>query len=258
MKPKTKQLFELTLKAALIVFLIAGMLPVPGFGQTDSLKRLKNTIRINVTNPMIFGTKYNVIGYERVIRDYQTFSVSFGRFALPKFKEDMLDSLGVTDSYNDRGFNFSLDYRFYLRNENKHLAPRGVYLGPYYAYNYFNREQLWAVNTSGFTGEVTSDIKLTANLVGVQMGYQFVLWNRLTIDMILMGPGLWFFKVETDFNTSMPPEDEAALLDKINGLLEEKFPGKDLVLTGEGLDVKKVNSTQTMGLRYMINLGFRF
>ena len=258
MIPFMKQLQGLFPKTVFFAVLALGLFPLPGNGQADSVKQLKNTIRINITNPMIFGSKYNVLGYERVITKHQTASINMGRFAFPKFRSFDYDSIGLTDDYHDKGFNMSFDYRFYLKKENKHLAPRGVYIGPYYAYNYFSRELNWDLNTTNFTGEIKSVIDLTANLVGVQLGYQFVLWNRLSIDMILLGPSVWFFKLKTDFESTLSPEDESMLLEKINEMLEEKFPGKDLVVTGGNFEAQKTTTTQTPGFRYMITLGFRF
>jgi len=245
-------------KTIVIAFLISGLWANPCHGQKDSVRVFKNTININVTNPMIFGDKYNVIGYERVIKDYQTASVSIGRFGFPKFKTFNTDSLGLKNVYHDKGYHLSFEYRFYLRNENKHAAPRGIYLGPYYGFNYFSRESHWQLKTDNFNGEVITNMDLMANLLGVQLGYQFILWKRLTIDMILLGPGWWHLSLKTKFDTTLNPEDEAQLLEKINDLLEEKFPGSDLVIQGGGFKAKKTTSTTVAGLRYMLNLGFRF
>ena len=93
--------------------------------QADSVKYFKNTIRFNITNPMLFSWKFNVVGYERVIKDYQTVSVNIGRTALGAFVLSN-DSIDLIDQYNDKGFNFSVDYRFYLQKENKYRAPRGA------------------------------------------------------------------------------------------------------------------------------------
>jgi hypothetical protein len=255
---RAKQITESVIKPMTVLITIIGLLPLPCHGQADTVKSFKNTIRVNLTNPMLFGSDCNIIGYERVIKDYQTASISFGRMGFPKFNGFDTDSLGIKNQYKDKGFNLAFDYRFYLQKENKYKAPKGIYLGPYYAYNYISRDITWDVNTTNFTGEVNTDIKLTANLVGLQLGYQFVLWKRMSIDMILMGPGLWFLGLKTDFDTSMPPEDEAMLLEKINEMLKEKFPGSDLVLQGGGFEAKKTTNTSSMGFRYMINLGFRF
>jgi len=220
-------------------------------------KTFKNTVKLNITNPMIFSPKYNVIGYERVINKHQSFSVSFGRFALGNLFS-AVDTIQLIDQKNDKGFNFSVDYRFYLKKENRYSAPRGVYIGPYYAFNYFSRDLIWDINTSSLDAQATTSIDLTANLIGAQLGYQFILWDRVSLDMILLGPGLWFFNLKSSFATTMDPEDQEMLLDQLNQMLEDKFPGSDYIFTGGGIEAKKVTNTSTMGLRYMITLGFRF
>jgi len=96
------------------------ILSPPSYGQADTGKMFMNTVRVNVSNPMMFGWKFNVIGYERVITDHQSASISFGRTAFPKFSVSGGDSLGITNQSNDKGLNMSLDYRFYLKNENNY------------------------------------------------------------------------------------------------------------------------------------------
>ena len=206
---------------------------------------------------MLFGWKFNVFGYERVIKDYQTASISIGRTAFPTFVYTA-DSLGLKDNYNDKGFNFSVDYRFYLQGENKYKAPRGIYLGPYFAYNHFSRDIAWDINTTGFTGGFNTQIDLNAMLLGMQLGYQFVFWDRLTLDLVLMGPGWWHLTLKTEFDSDLSSEDEALVLEEINRLLKEKFPASDFVFTGQGFEVQKNTSTDLVGLRYIISIGFRF
>lgn len=241
-----------------IVFALLVFVPYLAQGQDDSVKSFKNTVKFNITNPMLFGWKYNVFGYERVIKEHQTATVTIGRVAFPRFGNNYADSIGITDEMNDKGFNFSVDYRFYLRKENKYSAPRGVYIGPYYAYNHFSRELSWDLNTTNFQGQVISTVNLNANFIGAQLGYQFILWDRLSIDMILMGPGRWFFNMKSEFSTSLSAEDEELLLETLNEKIQEKFPGSNIVFKGEGFSAKKNVSTSTTGLRYLINIGFRF
>jgi hypothetical protein len=245
------------LKIILIPVFVAFVFSLPCYSQRDTTRILRNVIKVNMTNPMLFSPRYNVIGYERVIGRHQSFTLSTGRFALSNLVFDD-DSMSIRDNIDDKGFNFSADYRFYLKKENKYQAPRGVFLGPYYSYNHFKRGLVWDLTTSGYNGQVNSSIDMTANLVGAQMGYQFILWNRLTIDMILVGPGIWFFKLKSDFSTSLDPSDEAILIEKINELLQDRFPGSDYIFTGGSLEARKTTTTATVGLRYLINIGFRF
>jgi hypothetical protein len=92
----------------------------------------------------------------------------------------------------------------------------------------------------------------------LQLGYQFVFWDRLTLDLVLMGPGWWHLSMKSEFDTDLSDEDEALVLERLNALLEEKFPGTDFVFTGQGFEAKTNTSTDVMGLRYLINIGFRF
>ena len=251
-----KQNMKLFIRVLFTMFLAAGLMTRPCHGQTDSVKSYKNTIRYNITNPVLLSWKFHVLGYERVLSDYQTIAVNVGRTALNGFLLST-DSIDLIDQYNDKGFNFSIDYRFYLQKENKYRAPRGIYIGPYYSYNQFARDLTWDLNTENFVGEVNAGFNLHAHFVGAQLGYQFVFWDRIALDMILLGPGLWFWKMDSSFDTSLEPEDEAMLLEMLNGMLEEKFPGSSLVL-GEGFEAQKTTTSYTMGFRYMINIGFRF
>jgi len=53
-------------------------------------------------------------------------------------------------------------------------------------------------------------------------------------------------------------EDEEMLLEKLNEMLQEKFPGSDIMIKGDGFDATKSSWTSTAMLRYIINIGFRF
>jgi hypothetical protein len=224
----------------------------------DSTKTLKNTIRMNLTNPMLFGEKYNVFGYERLIGSHQSFSVDIGRFSLPRFVSPKLDSLQLKYGTTDKGFTFSVDYRFYLKKENKYNAPRGIFLGPYYSFNYLERTNTWSLNTSSISQELETNLRLNANLVGAQMGYQFVIKNRLSIDLILFGPGIWFYSLKTDISTTLSEEDAALVFEKINEFLAAKLPGHEITINPGEKQRTGTYHTSSGGMRYLIHLGFRF
>ena len=59
---------------------------------TNSAKELqpekkvrKNIININLSNPMLISDRFRTIGYERVLRNGQSFTVNLGTFGLPRF-----------------------------------------------------------------------------------------------------------------------------------------------------------------------------
>lgn len=226
--------------------------------QNDTTKILKNTIRFNITNPLIFGKNYNVIGYERVLNNDQSISANIGRFSLPKFININTDSLNLSSDYSDKGFSFAIDYRFYLRKENKYPTPRGIYVGPYYSFNSFQRSNTWQMDTDDFQGSVITDLNLHLNLVGVQLGYQFIIKKRVALDLIVIGPGVWFYNANVDLSTSLKIEDEVLLLYKINEILADKLPGHELLLKPGDFKRNGSLKASSLGLRYILHLGFRF
>lgn len=245
----------------LISFFLIAFVPCNGQDEQQvkkEKKALKNTIRFNITSPILFSENYLVFGYERIVNEKQSFSVNLGRFSLPKFGSTSSDIVSLQKDYKDRGINTSVDYRFYLNLLNRYEAPRGVYLGPYYSYNYFNRENTWTLDTEYFDGEASTNLVLNIHTAGVQLGYQFVFWRRLAVDFVLFGPGMGFYSVKSELITSLEPDDEALLFQKINELLEAKFPGYDLAIDKTLLDKKGSFRTTSLGFRYIIHLGFRF
>ncbi|MFN8256820.1 MAG: DUF3575 domain-containing protein [Bacteroidales bacterium] len=226
--------------------------------QKDSSRNFKNTIRLNITNPMFFGEKNIILGFERVLKNNQTITANIGRIAFPKWEPFNTDSLSLQKSYSDKGFGIALDYRFYLKKENKYAAPRGVYIGPYYSYNHFSRQNNWSISGESGTEQITTDISMNLNLVGVQFGYQFVFWDRLSLDMVLIGPGMWFYNINTSISTNLTDEQEKMLFEKINEAIDTKIPGNTINLQPFELSSKGKVSSSSAGYRYVIHIGFRF
>ena len=242
-------------------FILAGVQTVNGQDEKPAKewKNLKNSIKINLTNPMIFGENCYMIGYERTIGDYQSFSINIGKFSLPPLADINTDSIkDLTKNINSKGFHLSGDYRFYLSKENKHNSPRGVYIGPYFTYNTYGRDFLFSVNTPSFQGDVNADFMFRIASVGFQMGYQFVFWNRVSLDMLLFGPGIAGYKLTTELDSTFDPDQESELFQKINDALKEKIPGYDLVLKPGSYEKTGSYKTTSLGFRYVIMLGIRF
>lgn len=221
----------------------------------DPLK-LKNSLLINITNPLLLSIQFQTIAYERILKNNQSFTVSLGMFALPKFGEDLADSLGMNTDFTDKGFHIGFDYRFYLKKQNKFAAPVGVYIGPFYTYNYLDRKNSWYLD--GNIEEVTSNLKFNIHTVGVELGYQFVFWDRMAVDMILMGPGIGFYGINAKLGTNMDPAEEAEFFQKLNDLLADKIPGYDYVIEPGTFSKKGSYNTVDVGFRYVVRIGYRF
>ncbi len=222
------------------------------------LKVRKNTILVNVTNPSLISTRFFTVTYERILPNNQSFSVGVGSFSLPRFLSDVADSLGINTDYSDKGFHFSCDYRFYLKKENKYSAPRGIYIGPYYAYNHLTRGVNWQMDGQTFNGDVLTDLKLNIHTIGFELGYQFVFWDKLAVDMILIGPGFGSYGLNTVLNTTLSPDQESEFFERLNNYLENHIPGYEWVIKPGEFKKNGSYNTWDLGYRYSIRIGYRF
>jgi hypothetical protein len=202
-----------------------------------------------------------IFGYERTLGKNNSICIDVGQLTLPKLLPNSInvsDSITLESNSTEKGYHISLDYRFYLKHENQNDAPRGVYLAPYFSYNYFKRTNTWDLNTTNFNGQLSTDFSIAITTLGGQFGYQFVLWRRLAIDLVLLGPGIAKYSIKTKLSTTLDADDETELFTKINDALADKIPGYSLVIDDEEYEKTGSNSTTSIGFRYLIHLGFRF
>jgi Protein of unknown function (DUF3575) len=223
-------------------------------------KNFKNVIRYNISGALVFGLdKYIIIGYERVLSPKRSISLNVGAAAFPKLVRVETDSFSVDQDAENKGYNISVDYRFYLSKENKYAAPHGVYIGPYYSYNQFERTNDWTYKGPVNVNKAAStNTKISIHTIGAELGYQFVFWKRLTLDLVMIGPGIGIYDVKAKMEGNLDPEDREQLKQALTDLLTQKFPGMNFVFADKGLDADGVMKTTSIGYRYLIHIGFRF
>jgi hypothetical protein len=223
-------------------------------------KSYKNIIRYNLSGPLVFGfDNYIIFGYERVVSPHQSFSLNIGAVALPKLASLSTDSFSVQKDVKNKGFNLSVDYRFYLPHENRHDVPRGVYVGPYFSYNHFDRSNDWVLQKSSTEQEyVTTTTNFNIYTVGGELGYQFVFWKRLAVDLVLIGPGISSYDLKSKIDGNLTEEEKANLQDALKQTITQKFPGMNYIFAGKEFNGNGTISTTSLGFRYMVHVGFGF
>jgi len=228
--------------------------------QMDSSEHhYKNVIRYNLSGGLFFGIdKYIVFGYERVLSPHRSFSINVGSASLPKLTNINTDSFSVSKDRKRSGFNVSADYRFYLAHENKYDAPHGLYIGPYYSYSHFTSGVEWDFTNSSAGSHVNTDSKFTINTVGFELGYQFILWKRFALDLVMVGPGVGFYNYKATFESNVDPADKQQILDGLKQLVTQKFPGMNFVFNDKEVGADGVMKTTTIGYRYIVHIGFAF
>jgi len=222
----------------------------------------KNVIRYNLSGPLLTGFgRYIVFGYERIVNQNQSFSINAGPIALAKSLRENVSTEDFTfrNDPKSTGFNVSLDYRFYLRKENKYGPPRGLYVGPYISYNQFNRESVWSNDsTTSSDKSLTTKLNIKIFTIGAELGYQLVLWKRFAIDFLMVGPGIGNYSIDLKTQGNLTDEEKKKLGEAVKQVVSEKLPGFSYVLSNKYFSPEGKIRTWTIGYRYIIHLGFLF
>ena len=96
--------------------------------------------------------------------------------------------------------------------------------------------------------------------IGAELGYQFVIKNRITIDLILAGPSLSRYRLKMQARGSLDvtdPEVEEAL-ETLKDILVNQFEWIKPLFDGDEVNVRGTTSIWRPGLRYVIQIGYRF
>ena len=229
----------------------------------DSLSHLplpihKNVIKFNPTPMMLWSKKNVTLCYERVLNPKQTISLTVGYLEFPSlFKDTIANVVGIT-SRQKYGINLALEYRFYLMKRNARPVPDGIYVAPfasYYGYHFKNNVDV--LNTSLDSAGLVKGSFYVFNL-GVELGYQFVFWKRLTLDFILMGPSFSYYGGGVDITGNINLSDLKEINENLYNKLIEKYPLiGDFVINKSFRQHGKLDLF-SLGFRYLIQIGFHF
>lgn len=244
-----------------IVFLVISLETVAQ--SLDSIikpkSEFKNTIHFNITNPLIFGRKSIIFGYERILRKNCSISINAGQASFSPFNFLDGSKFKLNTILNEKGLNLSGDFRFYFNKLNRYAVPRGGYIGPYYSYNSFEKKHSWEYsNDIGLSQTVKSALNISIHTIGFEMGYQFVFWKRFALDMILLGPGIAEYNLKSSIGGIILDGDKQLFFDKINEALKDKFPGYNALNIDKEFKRNGHTTATSIGYRYMVQVGYRF
>jgi hypothetical protein len=218
----------------------------------------KNVIRYNLSGALLarWGG-YFVIGYERIVNARQSFSINVGRTSLPNLTSLDTYTYTVQRDVGNGGYNISVDYRFYLAKENKFAAPRGLYIGPYFSYNHFTRKNEWLYKVDQ-TSLIRTRMDLAINTVGFELGYQLFVWKRISLDFLMVGPGIGFYKFKASTDSSIDGAEKEELYRAVQALAASKIPGMNYVLGSQAIGSNGSLRVTNVGYRYIFHIGFIF
>ena len=143
-----------------------------------------------------------------------------------------------------------LDYCFYLKSKNRNPAPDGVYIGLYIIHVGIRSDH----NITWRTLDLDVGTRLWGNTFGVQLGDQFVIKTRFTLDLILAVPGYTLYKFDFRVRTDI---DEEELIDLLEAIAE-RFDAQLPVIDIEEFRRTGRASTWNLGACLAIQIGFHF
>lgn len=251
----------------LLFFILNFQMTIPEKSQAqmvsgDSAYKHRNNIKLSLT-PWVIYSNVLVFSYERSIAKNRTFSITAGLLKIPTLKEASGSTIQDLGDVSKFGFTVGGDYRFYLNAENKYPAPHGIYIGPYLNYYHFKNQLNKSYQDSlGNTPYAGIESVVQVFNIGVQVGYQFVVSNRFTIDCTLVAPSLARYSANFKLTGAIDSDHAILITEDMINSLKEHFP-----LLGNLVENKEVhvdgqyssrNSSWGGGFKYTILIGYRF
>lgn len=233
--------------------------------EANSKSTADNIIKINV--PALFFKNFS-FQYERAVRKKQSFAVAVryrpvGSIPFQSTVESFVDDNSIRiDLAKIGNFGITPEYRFYL---GKKGALHGFYIGPVISYN--NYKGNVPVNYNDYVNnasvEKTAVFKGTVNsfTAGFQLGAQWKLSNKISLDWWIVGPNYGISKGDFDFIGTLNDIEQISMDFELNKIKETvpliKIRDINIRQDGSGASLK-VNGPWA-GIRAMgINIGYRF
>ena len=231
--------------------------------KNDSLRQIpapihKNVIKFNPTPMLLWSSKNVTLSYERILNKKQSIALTLGYLEFPSLFKDTIASVVALTSRQKYGINVALEYRFYLMKRNLRPIPDGLYIAPfasYYGYHFKNDVDLLHV-------QVDSAALIKGNFyvfnAGIELGYQFVFWKRLTLDLIFIGPAMSYYGGGLDLSANINLADLQTINEDLYNKLKEKYPMIGDFVVNKSFKQNGKLDLFSVGFRYLIQIGFHF
>lgn len=171
-----------------IAFALLFSIPILGFSQGFMQTHV---IKLGIS-PLVFRSI--ALNYEYAFNEDNSLSIH-GGFTIPHSLPSGFD----LEDNEFNGFFIMPEYRMY--KSFKH-APGGFYLAPYARFNRYNA----TVRMIDFYEDEDGDLEASLTNFGIamQLGYQFFLSDRITLDVYFFGTGLFYNMTKTTITPDNP------------------------------------------------------
>lgn len=194
----------------------------------------------NAVKVGLLGLNYGdfALSYERVLNTKNSLNLTLGYWSPSKSWFDYSSYIepneGVWLTGINDGFHTSLDYRIYIGNAH---AIKGFYMGPYARYWNLGFDMKDIIDEDNF--DVYS--KISSISVGFQMGYHWLIKNKISLDWYFLGLGVEKLTMRGDYVNASSGYDYSSIEDDVIDV----FSGMKIIqnqletkVTPEALNVK--------------------
>jgi hypothetical protein len=219
----------------------------------------KNTIKFNPTPMLLFSEVRNItFSYERMIKEDQSIAVQAGYLLLPTLFNDTIARILEVTSHSKHGVNLAFDYRWYPGPRNRRPAPDGFYIGGFTSYNGYTFDNDF--NILGVSADEQCAIHGNLNVVnlGMNLGYQFIFWERFSLDLLVFGPSFSLYTKNITLEGHLDPDQIDAIDQEVLDELMQTFPLIGTLFSEETLTFSGKDVNFGMGFRYSISIGYHF
>ena len=255
----------ITLKNLVLFSILSFLMIEPAISQDVDLekylKRRKGVTYPNIIKINTLAIAFNNISllYERSIVPRLSAGIGAGyKYGGPIPKVLTVDNSTINLNTDEiRGYSITPEMRYYLRtcDPNK---QEGFYAGLYFKYTYYET----AVNFDYYRLDnpvefIHADMAMREYGVGIQLGYQLMLWERFSIDFLFVAPRVSNYTLAYRFDQMPSQEFFDDLSEYINEVVD-RFGGDykvEIKQEGEG---KARTSFPFVGARMGLSLGFAF
>lgn len=220
----------------------------------DTIKVRKNIVKINI---VALGLKNYSLTYERAFKNNR--ALLMGTSYMPNSQVNALfflpEYLFNVEHRKLTGYNFAPELRKYFVRCDDNNFGSGFYASAYLRYAHYNFTATMVDRIVGYDSYANFDIKYNELGIGIQLGYQVIIKDRFTFDIVAFGPRLSQFWL--DIGLELHGEED--LPDQVEDWLNETFENFSLPDEINFSEDLKYKSNFTFGnFRYMLCIGYRF
>jgi hypothetical protein len=247
-----------------VLCLVLSLIPLLATaGKKDTLRPVpdpihKNVIKWNPTPMMLWSKKNLTFSYERILNKKQSITFSLGYLEFGQLAGDTIARIVTVIDRQKQGINVSAEYRFYLMKRNANPIPDGLYLAPYfsfYGYSFSNGLKVAGSEEPAFA-------RMEGNFycfnLGGELGYQFVLWKRLTLDLVVLGPSTSYYGGKLNITGELNGENLKDINEDLYNQIKAKYPMVDKVVINKSFKKDGKLDLFSVGYRYFFQIGFHF